>query len=127
MNSKRWIALIAAVVLFAFSIVFRFTMQLTSSFMNDVFVIEDDFIEKAMIEDHDMSNQIAKLSLRDQIMETEQAPFASVEGFNKERLLEQIERAGEHDTIKAILFEVDAPDGDVGITSHIHRQITEMQ
>src|SRR5699024_3619110 len=42
-------------------------------------------------------------------------------------LLEQIERAGEDDTIKAILFEVDSPGGDVGITSHIHRQITEMQ
>src|SRR5699024_6041404 len=66
-------------------------------------------------------------SLRGQIMETEQAPFASVEGFNEERLLEQIERAGEDDTIKAILFEVDSPGGDVGITSHIHRQITEMQ
>lgn len=74
MNSKRWIALIAAVVLFAFSIGFRFTMQLTSSFMNDVFDIEDDFIEETMIEDGDMSNRIAKLSLRGQIMETEQTP-----------------------------------------------------
>src|SRR5699024_5836042 len=127
MNSKRWIALIAAVVLLAFSIGFRFTMQLTSSFMNDVFDIEDDFIEETMIEDGDMSNRIAKLSLRGQIMETEQAPFASVEGFNEERLLEQIERAGEDDTFKAILFEVDSPGGDVGITSHIHRQIKEMQ
>src|SRR5690625_2843781 len=127
MNSKRWIALIAAVVLFAFSIGFRFTMQLTSSFMNDVFDIEDDFIEETMIEDGDMSNRIAKLSLRGQIMETEQATFASVEGFNEERLIEQIERAGEDDTIKAILLEVDSPGGDVGITSHIHRQITEMQ
>src|SRR5699024_12872495 len=106
MNSKRWIALIAAVVLFAFSIGFRFTMQLTSSFMNDVFDIEDDFIEETVIEDGDMSNRIAKVSWRGQIMETEQTPFASVEGYNEERLLKQIERDGELDTLNALLFEV---------------------
>src|SRR5699024_12717955 len=94
-NSKRWIALIAAVVLFAFSIGFRFTMQLTSSFMNDVFDIEDDFIEETMIEDGDMSNRIAKLSLRGQIMETEQAAFASVEGFTEERILIIIKKVDE--------------------------------
>src|SRR5699024_11200660 len=101
--------------------------QLTSSFMNDVFDIEDDFIEETMIEDGDMSNRIAKLSLRVQIMETEQAPFASVEGFNEERLLEQIERAGEDDTIKAILFEVDSNGGNISINYYIQQQITEMQ
>src|SRR5699024_1157162 len=127
MNSKRWIALIAAVDLFAFSIGLRFTMQLTSSFMNDVFDSEDDFIEETRSEYGDKSNRIAQLSLRVHIMKTAKRLFVSVEGFNEERLLEQIERAGEDDTIKAILFEVDSPGGDVGITSHIHRQITEMQ
>src|SRR5699024_6181423 len=122
-----WIALIAAVVLFAFSIGFRFTMQLTSSFMNDVFDIEDDFIEETMIEDGDMSNRIAKLSLCGQIMETEQAPFASVEGFNEERFLERIDSADQDHTLIVIEFEVDSPGGDVGITSHLQRRITEMQ
>src|SRR5699024_12268318 len=110
MNSKRWIELIAALVLFAFSIGFRLTMQLTSRFMNDVFDIEDDFIEETIIEDGDMSNRIAKLSLRRQIMETEQTPITSVEGINEERLREQIERADEDDTIKAIIFEMYSTD-----------------
>src|SRR5699024_11200742 len=105
----------------------HFRIQFTVSYMNYEIDIEDDVIEETMIEDGDMSNRIVKLSLRGQIMEPEQAPFASVEGFNEERLLEHIERAGEDDTIEAILFAVDSPGGDVGITSHIHRQITEMQ
>src|SRR5699024_6270450 len=102
-------------------------MQLTSSSMNDVLDSEDDFLGETMIEDGDMSNRIAKLSLRGQLMATEQTPLASVAGLNEERLLAQVDRAGAVDTMTAMLFEEDPPGGDVGITSHIHRQITEMQ
>lgn len=127
MNSKRWIALIAAVVLFVFSIGFRFTMEIASTFMNDLFDFEEDFIEETLVEDGDMNNRIATLSLNGEIMPTEASPFLAEDGFNEGALLEQIEKAGEDDTIKAILFQVDSPGGDVGITAHIHRKIVEMQ
>lgn len=125
MNSKRWIAIIAAVVLFVVSIGFRFTMEMASSFMNDMFDI-DDMTEEVMVEEGDMTKRIAVLSLDGEIM-PESGDSLFQEGYMHDAFLEQIEQAAEDETVKAILFKVDSPGGAVGETAQIHRKLIEMQ
>ena len=125
MNTKRWIAIIAAVVLFFVSIGFRFTMEFMSAFMNDAFSLDDDFIEEVMLEEGSMTKRIAVLNLEGVIQDTGESFFA--EGYQHDSFLRKIEKAGEDTTVKAILLKVNSPGGAVGETAQIHRKLVEVQ
>lgn len=127
LDKKRWIAIIAAVVLFTVSIGFRFAMDIASGFMSDSFDMEDSFTEEEIIEDGESTERIAKLSLEGEIMADIGDDSLIEEEPMHEKLIDQIEEAGADDSVKAILFKVNSPGGSIVETEQIYKKIKDMQ
>lgn len=126
MNTKRWVAIIAAVVLLFVSIGFRFTMNLASGILNDFADFDQDFIDEIVLEDGDLMNRIAVLNLEGVIQNTGESLLFD-EAYNHESFLQSIQKAGEDETIKAILLKVNTPGGGVGETEDIYRELKHVQ
>lgn len=126
MNTKRWLALIAAVVLILVSIGFRFTMNIATGFLDNMMDLDETLIEEKVIEEGSFNERIAILNLEGVIQDTSQAMFLT-EGYQHESFLNSIEKAGEDNTIKAILLKVNSPGGAVGETAQIHRELIDIQ
>ena len=126
MNTKRWLAIIIAVVLVFVSVGFNFAMNVVSGLFSDVFSFDDPYmLDEKVIETGDFDERIAVLNLDGMIMDMETS-FLS-EGYNHDLFLHTIEKAGEDPTVAAIILKVDSPGGAVGPTAQIHRTIVEMQ
>jgi protease-4 len=127
MNTKRWLAIVAAVVLLFVSIGFKFTMSVASGFFNEMMKgFEDEMISETELEEGSFTERIAVLNLDGVIQDTGNSLFAQG-AYQHSDFIRSIEKAGEDDTVKAILLKVDSPGGAVGETAQIHRALVEMQ
>lgn len=125
MTTKRWIAIIAAVVLLVFSIGFRFAMNFASGVVEELTDMDTSTLSEETEEDGDMSNRIAVLNLEGTIQEQEET-FVS-EGYQHEAFMDSIEQAAEDETIKGIVLNINSPGGAVGATEDIHKALKEIQ
>lgn len=125
MNTKRWLALVAAIVLLFVSIGFRFTMNVASGFFESIAALDDYYFEEEVLVEGDWDKRIAVLHLEGVIQDIEMSMF--LEGYNHKQFLQMIEQAGEDSSIEAIILHVDSPGGAVGPTAEIHRELVEMQ
>lgn len=126
MNSKRWFALIVAIVLIFVSIGFRFTMDLASGFFDDMDFFGDYFYEEEVLEDGDWDSRIAVLNLEGVIMGGEES-LLMAQGYQHQQFLDMIQQAAEDPTVEAIILSVNSPGGAVGETAQIHEALTDMQ
>lgn len=126
MNTKRWLAIGIAVVLLLVSVGFRFTMNVASGLLNDVFELDEDFLSEEIIQDGDLDKRIAVLNLEGVIQSGEESLFGPV-GYQHDDFINTIHKAGEDETIKAIILKIDSPGGAVGETADIHRALIEVK
>ena len=89
MNTKRWLAIVVAVVLLFVSIGFRFTMELASGLFNELLSFDENYYEEEILYDGDFNSRIAVLNIDGVIMNDETASFLG-QGYNHERLLTTI-------------------------------------
>src|SRR5690554_3570598 len=108
MNTRRWLALVLAVVLFLVSIGFSFAMNVVSGLFDDMFSLDEYAFGEEIIEQGDFDERIAVLNLEGMILDTETSLFAT-DGYQHEHFLQMIRQAGEDPTTAAILLNIDTP------------------
>ncbi|GAB3061097.1 signal peptide peptidase SppA [Virgibacillus ainsalahensis] len=126
MNSKRWIALVIAVVLFVVSIGFQAVSSIFTSNFNEMLNFQENPFEEKVVEEGSATNKIAVLNLDGVIQDTTTGAF-STGAYNHERFLEMIEEAGKDRNVSGIILRVNTPGGGVVESAEIHDKIVEVQ
>src|SRR5699024_8804343 len=104
MTTKRWVAIIVAVVLLVFSVGFRFAMNFASGMLDELTDMETSILSEETEEEGDMTNLIAVLNLESTIQEQEESYVA--EGYQDDEFMDSIENTAEDDTIKGIVLKI---------------------
>lgn len=132
MNTKRWIALGAAALLFSMSIIiniasFAFSNDLTENFEKMLSLPESGYAE-TVLEDGDSSKRIAVLTVDGVIQNTGGATslFGAV-GYNHQFFMDQLEMIKVDDSIRAVVLQVNSPGGGVVESAQIYNKIQEVQ
>ncbi|MFD1863823.1 signal peptide peptidase SppA [Planococcus chinensis] len=132
MNTKRWIAVIAAVVLLGVSIVINSAFAIFQSGfgtgLDEWVAPTEGELAETVIEPGDMNKRIAVLNVEGAIQDTgEAASFFGTTGYNHDLFMEQLEKIKEDDTVKAVMLKVNSPGGGVVESAEIYDKITEIQ
>lgn len=125
MNTKRWLALVAAIVLLFVSIGFRFTMNIASGLLEGFASLDEYYYSEEVVVEGDWDERIAVLNLNGVIMDQELSLF--MEGYDHKQFLNMIDQASEDESVKAIILRVDSPGGEVGATAQIHEKLVELK
>lgn len=131
MNTKRWIALIAAAALLGISLVINSAFAVlqsdfTSGF-DDWMGTEQTGLGEQIIESGDASNRIAVLTVDGAIQDTGDASLFAVAGYNHSLFMEQLEAVKADDSVQGVVLNVNSPGGGVVESAQIHDKITEIQ
>ncbi|CEG23260.1 Putative signal peptide peptidase SppA [Planococcus massiliensis] len=132
MNTKRWIALVAAAAVLGLSLVINSAFAFFQSAMNANFdemlaTSETSFAEN-VIESGDFDERIAVLNVEGVIQDTgEASPLFGSAGYNHEFFMEQLEQVKSDDSIKAFVLKVNSPGGGVVESAEIYDKIKEIQ
>lgn len=126
MNRKRWLAILAAVILFVISLGFMFVTNLVTSNFAELFKVEDKQFTEKVIEDGG-SDKIAVLHLEGVIQGTAGNSIINSNTYNHKRFLEMLEEAGEDKTVDGIILRVNSPGGGVVESAEIHDKIVDIQ
>lgn len=131
MNTKRWIALVAAAALLVISLVINSAFTLLQTDFTSGF---DDFVNtgetgpgEQIIESGDASNRVAVLTVDGAIQDTGEASVFGAAGYNHDAFMEQLEAVKEDDSVKGVVLNVNSPGGGVVESAQIHDKITEIQ
>lgn len=132
MNTKRWIALIAAGVLLFFSIGLNTIMALFkadfTSGLDSMLAVDDTLLlEETIMEEGDYDNRIAYLTVNGTIMDVGSgSPFEPVE-YNHQAFLNNLEAILNDETVKGIVLHVNSPGGGVIESAEIHEKLVEIK
>lgn len=127
MNRKRWLAILAVVILFFFSMGFRFVTSVVTTNFSELFNMEDNKFDEKVMEDGSGSNKIAVLHLEGIIQSTSGSSFINANTYNHKRFLEMLDKAGEDKTVDGLILRVNTPGGGVVESAEIHDKIVEIQ
>lgn len=132
MNSKRWIAIVAAVALLGISIVINSAFALFQSNvgtgLDELMGATDTAFSENVIEAGNAAKRIAVLNVDGVIQDTgEAASLFGAAGYNHESFMEQLEQVKEDNTIKAVVLKVNSPGGGVVESAEIYDKIREIQ
>lgn len=131
MTNKRWIAVGMAIVIFVVSLIIPATVKQIvgerekepTNFLKD-FVGEGTNIK--VLEDGDSSSRIAVIDVKGVIMDQQVSPF-EIDGYNHGRILSNLDRIKEDESIKAILLRVNSPGGGVYESAELSDKIIEVK
>ncbi|MDN7240229.1 signal peptide peptidase SppA [Planococcus sp. N028] len=132
MNTKRWIALVAAAVLLGISLVINsafalFQTNLDTGLADIMAPAGSDYMEY-VIEEGSMDERIAVLNVDGVIQDTgEASPLFGASGYNHSFFMDQLEQVKQDDTVKAIMLKVNSPGGGVVESAQIYDKIKEIQ
>ncbi|MEC5423807.1 signal peptide peptidase SppA [Virgibacillus sp. C22-A2] len=128
MNSKRWFALIAAIVLVVVSLGFRMVTSVATADFENIFNLqgEKEFEEK-VIEDGTGNNKIAVVHLDGIIQDAAVNPLVNANTYNHKRFLEVLDEAGKDKHVDGIVVRVNTPGGGVVESAEIHDKIVTIQ
>lgn len=128
MNTKRWIALGVAVVLFVVSLGFQAVTSVVTANFEKMFNFPDSSqkFEEEVVEEG-TGNKIAVLELDGVIQNTSTASLLNTGGYNHERFLEMLEAAGEDSSVDGIILRVNTPGGGVVESDEIHDKIVQIK
>lgn len=130
MNTKRWLALGAAVVLIIFSIGLNTVISIfkTDFFSNfDSLTGTEQTMIETVIEPGDIGNRIALLSVDGTIQDVgSSTPFTAVE-YDHQNFLAQLEAILNDQTIQAVVLYVNSPGGGVIESAEIYEKLIEIK
>ncbi|WP_077624838.1 signal peptide peptidase SppA [Sediminibacillus massiliensis] len=127
MNGRRWIALAIAAVLLVVSIGFQLVTSVATTNFEDVFSGSEELFDETVIEEGSPTQRIAVLSLEGVIQDTGTNSWMNTSGYDHQRFLKMIEEAGEDNSIKGIVLNVNSPGGGVVESAEIHDKIVEVK
>ena len=131
MNTKRWIALVAAAVLLFFSlglntIMAVFTTDFFSSF-EDTFGVTESTAYETPIEKGDMDNRIALVSVEGTILDVGSGSWWEEVQYNHQGFMAQLDSILNDDTVKGVVLEVNSPGGGVIESAEIHEKLVQIK
>jgi len=132
MNTKRWIALIAAAAILVISLVINSAFAIFQSTlganMDELLAVSETTVSERIVEDGDFDKRIAVLNVEGTIQDTgDAASLLGGTGYNHDLFMEQLEQVKNDDSIKAVMLKVNSPGGGVVESAQIHDKITEIQ
>ncbi|RLJ82061.1 protease-4 [Planococcus citreus] len=131
MNTKRWIALLAAAALLVISLVINSAFSVlqsdfTSGF-DDWTGMEQTALSEQVVESGDTSNRIAVLNVDGAIQDTGESSVFAAAGYNHDLFMEQLQAVKEDSSVKGVVLQVNSPGGGVVESAQIHDKIKEIQ
>lgn len=132
MNTKRWIALIGAVVLLGISLIINSAYSIFQSTMNsgidELLNASASTFSESVIEEGSATNRIAVLNVEGVIQDTGSASslFGDA-GYNHDFFMQQLEEIKQDNSVKAVMLKVNSPGGGVVESAEIYDKITEIQ
>ncbi|MET3575382.1 signal peptide peptidase SppA [Bhargavaea ullalensis] len=130
MNMKRWLALGAAVLLFAVAAGVNMASALFtkdwSSVMEETFGASQGQMEY-VLEEGDVRDRIALLRVEGVIQDTGAASPLFATGYNHQAFMEQLDFIRDDKSVKGVVLYVDSPGGGVLESSDIRDKIVEVQ
>lgn len=132
MNTKRWIALVAAAILLGISLVINSAFALfqtnLETGLSDIVAPGDSGYSEYVIEEGNLDSRIAVLNVEGVIQDTgEAASLFGSSGYNHSFFMEQLEQVKKDDSVKAIVLKVNSPGGGVVESAEIYDKIKEIQ
>jgi protease-4 len=130
MNSKRWIAIGLSVAVFVSSLIISAAGSWIAKDTNDeaISIWEELLAEEVLetvLEEGDALKRIVVVDVSGTIMDSSASYFAPLE-YDHNKILDDLNRIKEDDTIKAILLKVNSPGGGVYESSELNRRIYEV-
>lgn len=127
MNTKRWLAIVAATLLLFVSLGFQLVTSALSGALDGAFsfdeVLDDGF--ETIISEGNAEERIAVLSLDGVIENTGSQGFFGEDPYQD--FLTSIDRAATDSTVEAIVLKVNSPGGGVVESAEIHRQLVSLK
>ena len=131
MNTKRWIALIAAAVLLLFSIGLNAVMAIFKADFTSGFesILADDtlLLDEVVLEGGDFDSRIAYLEVSGTIMDTGTGSYLEPVEYNHQAFLSNLDSILNDDTVKGIVLHVDSPGGGVIESAEIHEKLVQIK
>lgn len=132
MNTKRWIALVAAAILLGISLVINSAFALfqtnLETGLSDIVAPGESGYSEYVIEEGNFDSRIAVLNVEGVIQDTgEAASLFGSSGYNHSFFMEQLEQVKKDDSVKAIMLKVNSPGGGVVESAEIYDKIKEIQ
>jgi protease-4 len=132
MNTKRWIALVAAAILLGISIVINSAFAIFQTDMDaglaGLMAPAGSGYTEYVLEEGNMDSRIAVLTVEGVIQDTGDAsPLFGSSGYNHNFFMDQLEQVKMDDTVKAIMLKVNSPGGGVVESAEIYDKIKEIQ
>ncbi len=124
MNTKRWLAIVAAALLLFVSLGFQLVIAAFSGVLDQTIGFDDAF-DETVIADGSANERIAVLSLEGTIQEGSEGVFGDDNPY--QNLLESIEHAATDPTVEAVVLKVNSPGGGVVESAEIHRQLVTLK
>ncbi len=125
MNTKRWLAIVAAGLLLFVSIGFQLVTSALSGALDGAFSIDEGIFAETVIAEGNPNERIAVLSLDGVIQDNVATGVFGDDYYNQ--FLSSIDRAAEDTTVKAIILKVNSPGGGVVESAEIHRQLVALK
>jgi len=125
MNTKRWLAIVAAGLLLFVSIGFQLVTSALSGALDGAFSIDEGIFDETVIAEGNPNERIAVLSLDGVIQDNVATGVFGDDYYNQ--FLSSIDRAAEDTTVKAIILKVNSPGGGVVESAEIHRQLVALK
>lgn len=127
MSKKRWAALGIAALLLIVSVIVQISGSLaTANWTGFTAGLDAEHTEK-ILEDGDMEDRIAVISLEGVIQDDGEGSIFASGGYNHKGLLEQLDEAAEDDSVSGIVLRVNTPGGGVVESAEIHDKVVEIQ
>ncbi|MDZ5712476.1 signal peptide peptidase SppA [Jeotgalibacillus haloalkalitolerans] len=130
MNTKRWIALGIAGVLFIVSAGINFATAALSTNFDEMFASFETTggLSEEVIESGSTTDRIAVIDLNGTIQDTgETGGLLGAAGYNHSHFMDQLNQVKEDGTIKGVVLSVNTPGGGVVESAQIHDKILEIQ
>lgn len=129
MDGKRWIALVAVFVIIAVSAVIGLLTTGTQTEESDdggfFGGLSDQPIQERVIEEGPDAGKIAVIRIEGVIQDGAQGILGG--GYNHQLLLDQLEYAGQDNSVDGIVLRVNTPGGGVVESDEIHEKIVEVR
>lgn len=131
-NTKRWIALITAVVLILFSIglnsiIALFKADFAQGF-ESVFSADDmTLVSEVPIEGKDLDNRIAFLTVSGTIQDVGSSTYFEQVEYDHQAFMSSLDSVLNDETIKGVVLYVNSPGGGVIESAEIHEKLVQIK
>ncbi|ERN52426.1 signal peptide peptidase SppA [Alkalihalophilus marmarensis] len=128
MSRKRWLALIAALMLVVAAVGVNVATSQAGADLDRMFGSEHGWAERVIEQGDDFGNSIVVLELNGVIQDTGDAvSIFDAQGYRHQAFLSQIEHAAKDSSVQGLIIRVNTPGGGVVESAEIHEKIVEVQ